>query len=442
MSNDSLQDVARACVKAARAVGAAEAAATTRRSRQVTVEWRDGRIERINEATTRSVSVQLYVDGRYSMASSSDLRPEALETFITDSVAMTRALTPDPFRSLPDPALYEGQAGVDLKLEDPSHASLSATERREAARALEEAARSVGGADRILSVTTGVDDSRTESVRVASNGFEGERVDTTFGHWAEVSVQDPDGRRPQDWDAATTRHRAELTSVKEVGRGAAERALARVGSQKVASCVTTMIVDSRAGGRLAGALLGPLSGSSVQQKRSFLEERMGKAVGSPLLDLVDDPLVPGGLGSRLFDGEGLAARRLPLFEAGVLRSFYLDTYYAKKLGMAPTTGRTSNLAWSLGAKSQAELLHEVGDAILVTGFLGGNSNTTTGDFSVGIQGFRVRNGALAEPVAEMNVSGNLVDLLGRLRAVGNDPYSFSSLRTPTLVFDDVQFAGV
>jgi PmbA protein len=442
MANDSLQDVARACVKAALAVGAGDAAATTRRSRHVTVEWRDGRIERINEATTRNVTLQLYVDGRYSQASSSDLRPEGLETFIADSVVMTRALAPDPFRSLPDPALYKGQAGIDLELEDPGHASLSAPERRETALALEEAARSVKGADKILSVSTGVDDSRTESFRAASNGFEGERVDTTFSHWAEASVQDPDGRRPQDWAAATTHHRAELTAAKKVGRRAAERALARVGSQKAASGVMTLIVDNRAAGRLVAALLGPLSGSVLQQKRSFLEARMGKTLGSPLLDLTDDPLLPRGLGSRLFDGEGLAARRLPLFEKGVLRNFYLDTYYAKKLEMAPTTGRTSNLAWSLGAKSQAELLRDAGEAILVTGFLGGNSNTTTGDFSLGIQGFRVRNGALGEPVAEMNISGNLAELLGRLRAVGNDPYPFSALRTPTLVFEKVQFAGV
>jgi PmbA protein len=137
----------------------------------------------------------------------------------------------------------------------------------------------------------------------------------------------------------------------------------------------------------------------------------------------------------------MAARRLPLFEGGALRSCYVDTYYGRKLGMAPTTARSSNLAWRLGTRSQPDLLREMGEGILVTGFLGGNSNGTTGDFSLGVRGFRVRGGRQAEPVGEMNVSGNHLELWKRLAAVGNDPYPYSSMRTPTLVFDAVQFAG-
>ena len=131
-----------------------------------------------------------------------------------------------------------------------------------------------------------------------------------------------------------------------------------------------------------------------------------------------------------------------MFEKGVLRNYYLDTYYAKKLGLPPTTGGTSNLSWTLGAKSQTELLREVGEGILVTSFIGGNSNGTTGDFSFGIQGFRIRGGQPAEPVSEMNIAGNLLELLQRLTAVADDPWPYSTLRTPTLVFEGVQFAGV
>jgi PmbA protein len=125
----------------------------------------------------------------------------------------------------------------------------------------------------------------------------------------------------------------------------------------------------------------------------------------------------------------------------VLRTYYVDTYYGRKLGMAPTTARSSNLTWTLGARSRPELLADVGDGVLVTGFLGGNSNGTTGDFSLGVRGFRVRGGRVAEPVGEMNVSGNQKELWTRLSAVGDDPYPYSSMRTPTLVFDGVQFAG-
>ncbi len=204
----------------------------------------------------------------------------------------------------------------------------------------------------------------------------------------------------------------------------------------------TVAVDARAAGRLVGFLFGPLSASALQQKRSFLDGKLGETVGSPRLDVRDDPLVRRGLGSRLFDGEGLAAHRFAIFEEGVLRSCYVDTYYGRKLGMRPTTARVSNLSWRLGQKGQEELLAEMGEGLLVTGFLGGNSNGTTGDFSLGVQGFRVRRGTTAEPVAEMNLSGNHLELWRRLSAVGNDPYPWSSLRTPTLVFERVQVAGL
>ncbi|HSD21319.1 MAG TPA: metallopeptidase TldD-related protein, partial [Anaeromyxobacter sp.] len=173
----------------------------------------------------------------------------------------------------------------------------------------------------------------------------------------------------------------------------------------------------------------------------FLEGKIGASVGNPLLDVRDDPHVPRGLGSRLYDGEGLAAHPFPVFERGVLRAYYVDTYYGRKLGIPPTTARSSNLAWSLGERTQAELLADLREGVLVTGFLGGNSNGTTGDFSLGVRGYRVRAGALAEPVGEMNVSGNHLELWKHLAAVGNDPYPYSSMRTPTLVFEGVQFAG-
>ena len=165
-------------------------------------------------------------------------------------------------------------------------------------------------------------------------------------------------------------------------------------------------------------------------------------MASPLLDLADDPLVPRGLGSRRFDGEGIAAKRLPLFEGGVLRNYYVDTYYGRKLGMRPTTRGMSNLDWRYGTESLEALLARIGEGIFVSGFLGGNSNGTTGDFSLGAQGFRIRGGKLAEPVGEMNVSGNHLELWPKLAAIGNDPYPYSASRTPALVFDDVQFAGL
>ena len=167
-SQTDVREIARAAMESALDKGAKEAAATVNRSRNVSLEWRDGKVEKINEATTRGLSLQLYVDGRYSQVSSSDLRPEALSTFIADSVTMTRVLSEDPFRALPEPALYEGRASVDLQLDDPAYPTVTPEQRRKAAQQMEGAARAVKGAEAILSVSTGFDDTRTESFRVAS----------------------------------------------------------------------------------------------------------------------------------------------------------------------------------------------------------------------------------------------------------------------------------
>ncbi len=436
-----LREVAREAVALALRLGAREAAAGSYRARHVEVSWRDGRLERVSEATTRGLGLEIYVDGRYGAVTTSDLRPEAVERFIEGTVAATRRLAPDPDRMLPDPALYQGQAQVELELEDPGWKALDTDRRRAVAETMEAAARSVPGAAALVSVTASFGDTAAERFQVHSNGFEGMRRATDFGMAVEVSVRDPDGRRPEDWEAASARLLADLPEPGEVGRRGAERALARMGARKGETAMLPMAIDRRAAGRLLAQLLGPMSAASLQQKRSFLDGKLSQRIGGPLLTIDDDPFVKRGFGSRLFDGEGIAAKRFPLFEEGVLRSYYVDTYYGRKLRMAPTTARMSNLAWRLGERSQQALLADITEGILVTGFLGGNSNGTTGDFSLGVQGFRVRGGLIAEPIAEMNVSGNHLELWRRLVAVGNDPYHYSPMQTPTLVFEAAQFAG-
>ncbi|HEX5752091.1 MAG TPA: TldD/PmbA family protein [Archangium sp.] len=438
----NLADVARQAVDLARQKGASEAAATANRTRDVEMQWRDGRLDKVSEATTRGLSLQLYVDGRYSAVATSDLRPEALERFITDSIAMTRVLARDEHRRLPEPELYAGRSAVDLAIEDPRQTALTADERQRFVRELEAGAREVDKKGAILSVTTAFGDTLREMFRVSSNGFEGGLRGTQFVASAQVSAQDPDGRRPEESDFAVARFFEDLPEAAALGRRAGERALGRIGSTKGASAVMTMAVDNRAAGRLVSMLLGPMSGGAIQQKRSFLDGKLGQPVGSGLLVLTDEPHVKRGLGSRLFDGEGITARPMPLFEGGVLRTYFIDTYYGRKLQARPTSGSASNLSWKLGGKGRAEMLADLKEGVLVTGFLGGNSNPVTGDFSLGVQGFRVRGGKVAEPIGEMNISGNQLDLWKRLVAVGNDPYVNSAMRTPTLVFEGVQFAGV
>lgn len=441
MAGETMLDTAKQAIKLAKEKGAAEVAAAADLQREVSVTWRDGKLEKITEATTRSLNLRLYVDGRYAAVSTSDLRPEALGSFIENAIALTRTLSPDPHRSLPDPALYQGQAKGDLELADPRYGAVTAIERRQKAQALEAAARAVKGSESIISVTTGFSDTSSEVYRVHSNGFEGSRRTTDFSVWAETTVKDADGRRPEDWADASARFYADLPDMALVGREASERAMAGVGAKKMASAVMPVVIDNRMAGSMLKRLEQAMFGSMLQQKKSFLDGKLGQAVGSAKLTVDDDPLMPRGLASKLWDNEGIAAKRRPLFEGGVLKTYLVDTYYGKKLKAAPTTGETSNYAWKLGDRGQAALIADIKQGVLITRFLGGNSNATTGDFSFGIRGFAIRGGKVAEPVAEMNLSGNHLDLWKRLSAVGNDPYPYAASRTPTLVFDGLQIAG-
>ena len=433
--------IAQSCIAMAKSAGAADASARAYRVRDVSLEYRDGRVEKISESTTRGVGIQLYVDNRFSNVSTSDLRPDALKQFIADSVALAKAIQSDPFRALPDPELYKGQASVDLQLEDPKYLNVTADEGRKVAKVMHDAARGVKGAEAILSVTSAFSSNLVENWMVTSNGFSGANRSTSFFVSTDVSAKDSDGRRPEEYDYAGSRYWTTVPDPAKVGANAAQRTLARLGSKKGATTAMTVVVDNRAAGRLVGMLAGPLSGGSLQQKRSFLEGKIGQPIVSPLMTISDDPLVPRAFGSRKFDAEGIAAKKRAMIEEGVLKSYYIDTYYGRKLKMAPTSGSPSNLSWKLGSKSQKELLADAKDALFITGFIGGNSNSGTGDFSVGVVGFLVRNGAIAEPVAEMNLSGNHLEFWKKLVALGNDPFPYSSLRAPTLVFENVSVAG-
>jgi PmbA protein len=432
---------ARAALALAQKHGAGSAAATARTSREIETTWRDGRIEKVSDAASRSIELTLYVEGRYGAMSTSDLRPAALERFVEDSVALVRALAVDPHRKLPDPALYGGRSDVDLEIHDAAIEARTSDARVAAARAIEEGARSVKGAERITSVTASLWDSTSEVARVASNGFEGTYRDSAVSSSAQTSIRDDDGRRPEDWASAWVRFTGDLPDPGALGREATERALGRLGARKVASGTMPILVEARAVGSLLGHLVQPMLGSALQQKQSFLEDKLGAPIASPLLTLTDDPLLRRGLASRPFDAEGMSSRKRALVERGVLRAYLLDVYYASKLGRAPTTGRPTNLVVTPGTRPLSALLREMKSGILVTSFLGGNSNSTTGAFSLGLSGFRVAGGERREAVSEMNLSGKHLDFWRRLVGVGDDPYAYSTTRAPSLLFDAASIAG-
>ncbi|UCD63664.1 MAG: TldD/PmbA family protein [Candidatus Zixiibacteriota bacterium] len=420
--------------------GADEAAVNVNNSREIEIEFRERKIEKLQESTQNGLSLAIYTKGRYSNNSTNDLRRESLGRFVAESVAMTKYLGEDPYRSLPDPKYYKGLKDIDLKNCDPGYQQVTSDQRVKMAAALEDEALSLS--DRIVSCSSSFSDGMYESVKVHSNGFEGSSRSTFFSCYVDVTIKDDQGGRPNGWDWKGGRYFGDLPEPKGMARFAVDRALAKLGQTKIESGVYEMIVENRARTSLLGALQGPMSGRNLQQKNSCLEGKLGQKVFSDKLTVIDDPFIEGGFSSRLYDSDGFPARRRVLIDKGVLKEFVIDWYYSRKLGVEPTGGNISNVVFELGNRSLDEMVKDMKKGILVNGFIGGNSNSTTGDFSFGITGTLVEDGKLIKPVNEMNVSGNLLQTWSSLIEMGNDPYMYSSLRRPSMYFKDISFTGV
>ena len=395
-----LEARAQQAMKLALDAGAADVWVSADRSRDVEMEMRDGTLEKVQEATSRGLSLRLWVEGRYGAHSTTDLRPERLSSFVQDAVALTKALEPDQDRSIPDPALFEGRPEVDLEVFDPRVAELGAEQR---VAWLEAMQGEVAGTDKLISATSSVSTGQGQSVAVSSNGFSGARETSSVWIGTYMTLQDEGDKRPEGGYWAGGRHVGDLPKATSVATNAVTWASERVGAAKGATAKTTMVVHPRAAGRIISGLLGPANGNSVHQGRSLWAGKLGEKVISPALEIVDDPLVVRGLASRHYDGEGIAAKRLPLVHGGALHNLYLSTTYARKLDMAPTTGSSSNRVITPGRRDLEALIGATKRGYLVTGWLGGNMDRTTGDFSYGVRGFAIENGTRAGAVSEMNI---------------------------------------
>jgi PmbA protein len=439
MSHDML-DLCAWTIRQAQQAGAEHCKVVVSRLRSVELSYRQLKTETVKEATSRSLMLHVYVEGKYSAQGTADLRQDSLRPFIADAVAATRLLAKDPYRSLPDPKYYDGRTTLDLAINDPSYPQWTAEARHAMVRTLEAACLAAGG-DKVISVTAGVNDDFSESAVMSSNGLEGLTASTTFAAFAAMTARDAGDRRPAEYDFANVRYRQSLPDAAQIGRSAAARTLAMLGAKKARTEALPIIVENRSVGRLLQGLVAALSGAAVDQKRSFLADKRGQKIGSPQLTLVDDPLLITGLASQPYDGDGLASRRRTILDAGVLQNFYVDWYYSRKLGYEPTTGGASNVLIPPGQRSIHEIMKDLGRGILVTGFLGGNSNSTTGDFSVGISGRQFDGGQPVGAVAEMNVADNHLAFWSKLVEAANDPWTYGPWRTPSLVFRDVVVSG-
>ena len=440
MTKEEKYSIAKWAMEHALRNGAQQASVSIYEDNSSRIEVRDEKIDKLEEANRNSMSIALYVDKKYSSISTNRLNNrKELGKFIEEAIAGTRYLSEDVFRSLPEPELYYRGGGDDLRTLDNGFRNIDPQDKINLAYSIEKEV--LGKDERIISVTASYRDSTTGNVMVTSNGFEGDTETSYYSLIAEVSVKSGDARPESYWYESSIFHN-EL--IKEgIGQQALKRALDKLGQKKLKSGKMPMIVENRVVGRtLLQPLISALSGKSIQQKNSFLIGMVGKKIGSDLFTLVDNPTIVSGRGSRHFDSEGLATVKRTILDAGILKDYYIDTYYGKKLEMKPTSGGTTNLVFKPGENDLEGMLASIDRGILVTGFNGGNSNGTTGDFSFGIEGFLVENGNLTRPVSEMNITGNFKQLWKDLSAVGNDVYTGSSWRLPSLVFDNVDFSGI
>ncbi len=410
-------------------------------SSQFNISQRDDSIENMTEAIETSLRVEIFKNQRYTYHSTNDLDEERLEAFLEKAVSVTGYLQEDEFRKLPDPKWYARDLDEkELNLVDPTLKSFTLENKKEL---LDKLVNSAYRKNRkLISVTGEFWNGETMVFRRASNGFSGTSEKTFVGMSVEVSLDEPGGRKPEDWKYVNARHFSDLWPPEKVAAEAVKRVEAKAGAKKIDSGTRTMIVENSAAARCLYPIIRVLNGRMLFQKRSFLQDMKGEKVGSSLFTFIDDPFIPRGLGSRLFDSEGLKVEKRYLFKKGVLENYLIDTYYGNKLGMEPNSGSISNLLIPPGNKSPEELIQTVENGIYVTQFIGGNSNETTGDFSYGIMGHEIRDGKKIRPVTEMNISGNYRNLMKSLTAVGNDPNIFSGIRFPTLVFENVDFAGL
>ena len=433
-----LKNQAAHAVELAKKAGAQDAWATASQSRNVEFEYRDGALEKVKDTTSQSLAIQVYANDRYSSHQTTDLNPDRLGGFVSEAVAITRALEPDEHREVTPAELFANRPIDDLDLVDASVAQLDREQRLAWCEALDAASH---GHERVISATAGVYDGTVNSASASSNGFVGSQQSTYCWFGSQVTLRDQGEKRASDGFYAGGAHVADLPDAAAVGEKSLQRALSRLDSEKGPTVKTVMVVDARAAASLIGRLMRPANARSVQQGRSFWATLMDEQAFSDKLTIIDDPLIKRGMASRHYDSEGISARRIPIVESGVVRNIYVDTYYGRKGGMQPTTGSASNRVVSPGEHSLEQLLTEVGDGIYVTSWLGGNADATTGDFSLGLRGHVIENGEVGRPVGEMNVTGNLKDLFGQLAMLGNDPYPYSSTLAPSLVFTDVDFSG-
>ncbi len=428
--------------------GASEADAYFVDERHSSVQVRLGKVETVTHAREQRLALRVFAGKASASASTSDLSRESVERLVDEAVALARLTAPDPLSGLPDLGEF-ARAIPDLDLKDPEGHGLTPEEKIALAQRAESAALD---ADPRITNSEGAEffERQARYAYATSHGFFGSYPTSSFSLTVSP-VASSNGKMQRDSWYSVARKRQRLDPPEEVGRIAARRALRRLGARKVKTAEVPVVFDPETAASLVRALAGAASGPGLYRGTSFLLKRLGTGVAAPGVTVVDDGTIPGALGSRPFDGEGLAVRKTTLINDGILDSYLLDTYSGRKLGLASTHHAsrdgggvgvsTTNLYLAPGAASPGELIGSVKRGLYVTELIGFGVNMVTGDYSRGAVGLWIENGELAYPVEEFTVAGNLLTMFQAVDGIGNDLVMRDRTSAPTVRVARMVVAG-
>jgi PmbA protein len=407
-----------------------------------------GQVDTVTHSREQRLALRVFAGRASAAASTSDLSRDSLERVVDEATALARVTSEDLHAGLPE-AQELIERVPDLELEDHEGPEPTPEEKIELARRAEAAALA---ADPRITNSEGAEyfDRRARYAYATSHGFARGYSTSSFGLTVSP-VASKDGEMQRDAWYTYARRRRALEDAESVGKTAAARALRRLGARKVKTAEVPVIFDPDMAASLLRSIAGAASGPSLYRRASFLFERLGTRIAAPTVTIVDDGLVPGALGSRPFDGEGLATRRTVLVGEGKLESYLLDTYSGRKLGLPSThhatrdgagvSVGTNNLMLLTGSASPQDLIGSVKSGLYVTELIGFGINGVTGDYSRGAAGLWIEDGQLAFPVEEVTVAGNLLEMFERIDGIGNDLVLRDRVASPTLKIARMVVAG-
>ncbi len=431
----------------AKAAGAESCDAVATHGRSLSVAVREGALEDVDNSEGRDVGLRVIVDGRQACVSSSDMSSLSLKMLAERAVAMAKLAPRDPYCGLPD-AAHLSQTGTqpDLELFDPT----TKTPEDLKARALEveAAALAVKG----VSQAEGASASWASSAIyfATSDGFQSGWRSSRHG-LSVSAIAERNGAMERDYDYDGARWLEDLRGPEDIGRMAGERTIARLGSRQMLSGQYPIVFEERLSGSLISSFLGAINGNAIARGVSFLKDKMGEPIFGDHIQIIDDPLIIRGQGSRPWDGEGLPVQKRELVKNGVLQTWLLNTAAGKQLGLPSTAHATrgigsppgisaTNTYLAPGEKSLDALLSDMVEGVLITEMFGPSLNSNTGDYSVGVAGFKIENGQRAYPVSEITIAGNLNDAF-RSFIPANDIRFDGATNAPSLLVEGLMVAG-